>query len=323
MLYDNGIFYIYRIYNLINKESYIGYTENPVQRFKSHTTVPWHKGGKRNGCPKFYNALRKYGVKNFSQMNIIDTCLSLDNALALEIKYIAQYDSYHNGYNSTPGGQTPNDFQVMHNNPIYKEEVANILKRASIKKSNLTVNEIIQIKQMLVDDCPSSKIKEIFHVSDKQISLIRNGKRFVWVAPELQAKISTINRRYIDRAIVVVILTIWKSYLIEYPNIGSNKLLQSLKIKVKELYPELDALQISRLARGNDWKSIHQEMGISLIRNNCGENNARSKLTNIQVKEIKNLISKGLKDLEISKMFGVDRDTIAAIRSGRSWKTIQ
>ena len=46
--------------------------------------------------------MRIIGAEHF-KVKIIQTCNALDTN-ELEIKYIKQYDSYHNGYNSTPGG---------------------------------------------------------------------------------------------------------------------------------------------------------------------------------------------------------------------------
>ena len=50
-----------------------------------------------------------------------------------------------------------------------------------------------------------------------------------------------------------------------------------------------------------------------------GSKNPSCKLTESDVKEIRELISKGISDLEISEKFNVCRDTIGYIRRGQTW----
>ena len=52
---------------------------------------------------KFYKALREYGLENFV-VSIIELC-PVEELDEKEIYYIDLYDTYHHGYNSTPGGQ--------------------------------------------------------------------------------------------------------------------------------------------------------------------------------------------------------------------------
>lgn len=53
-----------------------------------------------------------------------------------------------------------------------------------------------------------------------------------------------------------------------------------------------------------------------------GENNCSSVLTDKQVHEICSLMEQGMRNKEICKIYGVDKDTISAIRIGRNWKQI-
>ena len=58
----------------------------------------------QNGIKNYalYNAIRKYGIENFS-FEVIEECLEkeLDEK---EVSYIEEYNSYYGGYNSTLGG---------------------------------------------------------------------------------------------------------------------------------------------------------------------------------------------------------------------------
>lgn len=60
----------------------------------------------------FHNAIRKYKMKNI-KWEIIDTAETWEKLCELEIKYIAEFDSYNNGYNLTKGGE--GTFGLKHN----------------------------------------------------------------------------------------------------------------------------------------------------------------------------------------------------------------
>lgn len=92
--------YIYKITNLINNKIYIGKTIFDInKRFKEHI-----RDSKRARCEKrpLYSAMNKYGAENF-QISLVEQC---DNSLAEEREayWIKKFDSYHNGYNATLGG---------------------------------------------------------------------------------------------------------------------------------------------------------------------------------------------------------------------------
>ena len=89
--------YIYKITNKINGKIYIGQTIHLNRRFNKY------RGLRCKGQPKLYRALVKYGIDSFT-LEQFDTAPEeqLDD---LEIKYIAQFDSFMNGYNCTTGGK--------------------------------------------------------------------------------------------------------------------------------------------------------------------------------------------------------------------------
>jgi group I intron endonuclease len=86
------------IYKWTHKETgkcYIGQSiQDPNQRRLEHinnsryTKKTYH----------FHNALRKYGIDEFT-WEVIDTAASLEELNLLEEKYVVQYDSINNGYN--------------------------------------------------------------------------------------------------------------------------------------------------------------------------------------------------------------------------------
>lgn len=114
--------YIYRIYNDINEKSYIGLTTNTVEtRWKKHLAnsafVKYH----------LYDAMRLYGVEHFF-IEMIENVE--DNYLAERERYwIQYYDSFHNGYNETQGGEgnqlyAKTDFYRLWDNGYSINEIA-------------------------------------------------------------------------------------------------------------------------------------------------------------------------------------------------------
>ncbi len=92
---------IYRLTNKINGKMYHGQTT------EENINIRWDKY-RRLECKnqkKLYSALKKYGWDNFLA-EVIDTTPQNQSQLdALEISYIAEFDSMNNGYNCDPGGR--------------------------------------------------------------------------------------------------------------------------------------------------------------------------------------------------------------------------
>jgi group I intron endonuclease len=90
--------YIYKISNDINDKVYIGKTYSDIQdRFREHCA-----DSKKRRCEKrpLYNAMNKYGIEHF----FIELVEETDDPSEREKFWIAYYNSYHNGYNGTKGG---------------------------------------------------------------------------------------------------------------------------------------------------------------------------------------------------------------------------
>ena len=87
--------YIYKIINDINDKVYIGQTSYSLEtRFKEHLY-------KVNLDRPLYRAMRKYGIDKFHIQLIEETSKPNER----EIYWIQYYNSYHNGYNATLGGE--------------------------------------------------------------------------------------------------------------------------------------------------------------------------------------------------------------------------
>lgn len=102
---------VYKCYCEITNKYYIGITITTLEQRKGqHLRDAFNPSMDKYNC-HFYRALRKYGKDSFiwdkilqiSCSNKEDLIFSLKN---LEIKYVDQYNSYDNRYNSTRGGDT-------------------------------------------------------------------------------------------------------------------------------------------------------------------------------------------------------------------------
>lgn len=92
---------IYKITNLTNNKSYIGLTiRSPQMRWSEHVYRSKHI---TNESQTICKAIHKYGVNNFSFEVIEDNITDCD-LQEREKYYISLFNTYHNGYNETPGG---------------------------------------------------------------------------------------------------------------------------------------------------------------------------------------------------------------------------
>ena len=92
--------YIYKIWNDINDKLYIGKTLSTIEeRFREHCR---DKTSRKCEKRPLYNAMNKYGEEHF-HIELIEEC-DIDLLSQRECYWIEFYDTYHNGYNATKGG---------------------------------------------------------------------------------------------------------------------------------------------------------------------------------------------------------------------------
>ena len=188
--------YIYIIKNKINEKVYIGQTLRSVEeRFKQHMKPSNHKKHY-----KLYRAMNKYGNDNF-YYEILESNVCEDIIDEREIYWIEKYDSYKNGYNSTPGG----DGRVIFKNIDINYIVDELKKGKSIKELSCEFNVSREtIKRSLIRY--DYKIKDIQNRkivnSNAQKKINRNvvrelheqGKSVKEIANELNCNVKTIRR---------------------------------------------------------------------------------------------------------------------------------
>lgn len=88
-------------------------------------------------------------------------------------------------------------------------------------------------------------------------------------------------------------------------------------------YPEVNHIDEDKLNNevyNLEWCDRNYNANYGKLKNHFrGSKNPSCKLTELDVKEIKKLISKGLSNLEISEKFNVCRDNVGYIRRGQTW----
>lgn len=118
---------VYKLTNIKTGLSYIGLTSKSLEhRWKTHVY-----NSSRNGKTKLYRAMRKYGTDCWSR-TVIFTAFTSQDVQWAERHFIAEHDTYKNGYNMTLGGdggdtsKSPNYISGMklrnfngQNNPMF------------------------------------------------------------------------------------------------------------------------------------------------------------------------------------------------------------
>ena len=115
--------FIYKITNKLNNKSYIGKTENSVEkRYKQHLSE-----FKKDRCRNrpLYRAMIKYGVENFD----LETLEETENPSEREVFWISYYSSFQKGYNATRGGDGStyvdrNLLTVLHEKELTVSEIS-------------------------------------------------------------------------------------------------------------------------------------------------------------------------------------------------------
>jgi group I intron endonuclease len=89
---------IYKVTNNFNGKCYIGQTTDYKRRLRKYRLLHC------KGQPKLYNALKKYGISNFT-FDIITSTPTMKQLDILEKLYIALLDTIKTGYNCDRGGR--------------------------------------------------------------------------------------------------------------------------------------------------------------------------------------------------------------------------
>ena len=181
---------IYKITNIINGKIYIGQTIYSLGvRWSQHCA-------KSSNCPKLSNAIKKYGIENFT-IEVIEICNSMEELNKREEYWIKELDSMNKGYNLCEGGSNSKGYKhtkksrkKMSNvrkgktyKEFYGEEQANKLKKQKSKlfsgNKNINFGKIGKLNHNY-GKLMNKKAKEIFNKANESrmtpILCVETGK---------------------------------------------------------------------------------------------------------------------------------------------------
>lgn len=136
---------IYIHINTINNKVYIGQTKQSLKK-------RWKYGFGYKTQSYFYNAIKKYGWKNFKHEILEDNIKTLEEANEKEFFWINFYDSTNpkKGYNVSKGGVDFKQLELAHqgwtlwktNHPEHFQKNVEKMQKASVKKCSIPVKNI-------------------------------------------------------------------------------------------------------------------------------------------------------------------------------------
>ena len=273
---------IYKYTNKINHKSYIGQTIQKLE--KRHKR---HLYDSKQDELYFHNALKKYGMDNFS-LEIIEDNITFEQLNDREAYWIKYYNTFYlngEGYNMTEGGQWGNAPRKLSDKSI--QEIKELLK-----------NNVYQMKDIAIE----------YDVSLSCISDINTGR--TWFDQDLTYPISPISVKNI-------IMTEGK-----YNEIVD--LLENTTLSYNEIANKANVYEytVGSINRGEHSFSKNYCNPFP-IRKPVQKHTYKNKITEDQVWSIiKDLIFTNLTNKQIGEKYNVHYNTIGDISNGKSWKNI-
>lgn len=163
---------IYKITNIENNKSYVGSSLDIIDRWYQHKASLLHK---RHHSIKLQRAFNKYGENKF-RYDIIEEC-NIDSLITREQHYIDLFDSYKNGYNSTPNAG--NNLGMKHS-----DETKDKLRQLSTGNKNMLGKKHTEetkniIREKLKGKPLSEETKEKMSKSRKGMMSIENRMKLI------------------------------------------------------------------------------------------------------------------------------------------------
>ena len=164
-----GIYYI-----KFNNKYYIGkdFEINKLKRIKEHINILKKNSHYNTYLQRAYN---KYGHANMEYGVLKELDCSKEELSEIEKEYIQKYDSYHNGYNLTLGGEGGLGIIISEEAKKARSERTAAEKNPQAK---LTNEQFFEIVELLKSGKTNAEIAEIYNLHSQYVSLIRHKKRF-------------------------------------------------------------------------------------------------------------------------------------------------
>ncbi|MCM3671053.1 GIY-YIG nuclease family protein [Mesobacillus maritimus] len=284
---------IYLATNKINGKKYVGQT----LKGRLERRIEEHLKDSLNPKTVFQYAIKKHGIDNF-HFEVIDQAFTSVELNQKEHENIVKYNTYYRngkGYNMTLG----------------KEGLRGIDNGIS----KLTENDVVKIREMIINRVSQRKIAKEFGVTKNVIALISQGKIWVHVESDFTppAKMDKFdaNRTTTDEQIISIkkMIVAGCSYkeIMKKNNVTKN-IVNSIKSGESWAHIEVEGFKPQKPGKAK------------------GEGVGTAKIRAEDAKKIKELIVKGLKNKEIINSLPYLKLTsanITPIRAGRIWSHIK
>lgn len=298
---------VYKATNKTNGKVYIGLTTKSLAKRRAGHH---HEAKKLNSQLAFHRAIRKYGRDGFS-WEVIEELEDTESLLAREIYWIDYYGSFgKNGYNMTTGGEGTFGYKVPQKtiDRIVKSRTENDswLRGSQIGTSKLKEEDVLKIKDLIVEGFLDGDIAEMFDVARITISGIRRGLRWVRLGEDV-SYMETTDTKYTDK-------------------FNKEDILE-----IKQMIKEGVSHDIIA-ERFNTTETTVSNIKMSKIYSHIGEDVSmykslrpgKAKLTEQDVREIRILLrDTKLLQREIGEIYSVDGRTINSINKNHTWKHVE
>lgn len=288
---------VYKITNRLNGKIYIGSSFRIEERWEDHIR---ELNGRRHNNKYLTHAWHKYGSENFS-FEIIEETDDESLLVALEQKWLDEYRPYERGkgYNLSPSAYNILGYRFTEEQ---KQKVSLALKgkkKSEVHRKNLWKNREVTEEQRLRMSKIGKRAKgrKIEGEHSKRKSEAQRGSKNP-SAKYTEERVTAIRR---DLANHLPMNEIAEKHGVTYHFVYN--ILKNLSWK----HVRLDEESEKKIQTYNGRESA------------TGSKNINSKLNEECVKEIKALLSEGVPQSEIARMYNVAKSTITSINTGKTW----
>jgi group I intron endonuclease len=295
------MFYVYKITCLVNDKVYIGKTNNPNKRWRTHKNISQHPEWSTHQL--LHKAMHKHGVINFS-FEIIEECNLEQHAFEREAYWITVYKcnvykfGSDSGYNQTDGGD---GVSGMVYSDEYKKKMSDAVsgeKNGFYGKTHTEQTKQLQsnIKKTYFKTHPAANLgRPATEESKKAVAKMRSEKFEFYSdintgSKNPQAKLTEQNVEHI------------------YSFIVSGMSDQVIADKFGVASTVITGIRI-----GTDWTHVSRPKELG---------NGRINLTKELVVKIIQSLQSGMEDIDIAAQYNVPIKRIIQIRLGQTWKNV-
>jgi group I intron endonuclease len=285
---------IYKITQKSTGRVYIGQTKMKFKKRYWHHK--WKLNNGRHDNKFLQNAWIKYGEDDF-EFEVIESIDRNDDMNEKEIMYINKYDSYHNGFNLTVGGDGKKGCPM----PEHSKRIVGEKNR--IKISGRKHNEETKRKMSI------SQLNRNQKLTSEHMEKLRQSR--------LGTKHNDSSKRKMREAKLGVgsAINTSQAYEIKRRLVNGEKIIDIANVLDIEYYIVKSILQEKA------WTHIEVAGWDNFITEY--KKDKKKILTDDQVRDIRNLINKGYSASEISKISKIGVSVVYGIKQNRTYKNVK